>query len=73
MEYLTFNICNIRFPDKLWIKEYFTHNNEQFGSCLIKMKQVLNIFTVILTKPLISQCFPIRRFFPWMLIFNILL
>ena len=43
VKYLTFKICYIRFLDQLWIEEHFTHNNEQFEGCLIKIKQILNI------------------------------
>ena len=43
IQYLTFKICYVRFPDKLSMGEHCTHNNEQFGDCLIKIKQILSI------------------------------
>ena len=43
VQYLTFSIFCAKFQDKLSIDEHLTYNNEQFGGCLIKIKQVLNI------------------------------
>ena len=40
---LTFKICYVRFTDTLSIVEHCTHNSEQFGGSLIKIKQILNI------------------------------
>ena len=42
-EYLTFKLSYSKFQVYLSIYEYTPHNNEQFGSCLIKIKQILSI------------------------------
>ena len=42
-EYLTFKLSYAKFPVMLPINEYSPHNNEQFGGCLIKIKQILSI------------------------------
>ena len=42
-EYLTFKLSYAKFPVMLPIKEYSSHNNEQFGGGLIKIKQILSI------------------------------
>ena len=43
IKYLTFNICYDMFPDTLSIGKHCTHNNEQFGGSVIKIKQILII------------------------------
>ena len=43
IQYLTCKICYVRFPDYLSIVEPCTHNNEQFGGWIIKMKHILSI------------------------------
>ena len=48
IQYLTFKICYDTFQDKLSIGEHCTHNNEQFGRCLGKIKQILIILQGIL-------------------------
>ena len=40
-KYLTFKITNVKFI--LPINDYSIHYNEQFGGCLIKIKQILSI------------------------------
>ena len=44
VQYLTFKISYFRFPVSIVLDKHFTHNNEQFGGCLIKIKQILTIF-----------------------------
>ena len=43
VQYFTFKISYVRIPGLLSINKHFTHNNEQFGSSLIKIKQILSI------------------------------
>ena len=50
-EYLTFKLSYAKFPVMLPINEYSPHNNEQFGGCLIKIKQILSILQGFLLSP----------------------
>ena len=40
---LMFKIRYVVLTDNLSIGKHCTHNNEQFGGCLIKIKQILSI------------------------------
>ena len=42
-ENFRFKLSYAKFPVMLPINEYSLHNNEQFGSCLTKIKQILSI------------------------------
>ena len=42
-EYLTFQVSYAKVPVMLTIYEHSTHNNKQFGGCLVKIKQLLGI------------------------------
>ena len=39
-EFLTFNISFAKFPVFLSMDKHSTHNNEEFGGCLIKIYQI---------------------------------
>ena len=42
-QYLIFKVSFTKFPVKLSMGGNFSHNNEQFGGCLLKIKQILSI------------------------------
>ena len=42
-QYLTYKVSYTKLPAKLSIDAHSSHNNEQFGGCLIKIKQILSI------------------------------
>ena len=44
VQYLTFKISYVRFPDQLSINEYYSHYNEKISGGLIKISQILGIY-----------------------------
>ena len=59
LQYFTFKTSYIKLAVNLSIDKYCTHNNEQFGGCFTKIKQILRILqsytTVFLAWLLISS------------------
>ena len=43
VQYLTFKISYVKFPDELSIDEHCTHNNEKYGGCFNKIYQILRL------------------------------